>query len=343
MNYLKIIPFFCLLIACNSKDGEEKKQEKYQNSTKDNTAVAEGKRAPAKKLAPIIIGKLKYLADGNEIIAFNLENDTEIWRKTIYTIKYDSYLERDVQDVFIDSLVLKDSSLIIRNESNNWYFLDLINDKIYPDTKSQKQIKNNGNILTIGESYKLEFEHYQKNLNQINRKNKAQCLTDNLLIEISEHELKLKLTNNDFFTLRKAKEDKQFFGYEFKYFDPTTNLYILWENWLEAGHPIAVNAHNGEVTAVTGINFVHYQNGEFTANYADDLGSGWTPNGIQILQLKDETVTNILEFNPVNDLKENWGPTNLAWKNDSTLIVEFFKDGANGNISQFYKTLKFNK
>jgi len=47
------------------------------------------------------------------------------WRRQIYVIKYQSGLERDIQDIFITNLRLTENQLIVSNESNSEYSLDL--------------------------------------------------------------------------------------------------------------------------------------------------------------------------------------------------------------------------
>ena len=48
-----------------------------------------------------------------------------IWSRQIYTVKYDPDLEGDVQDVFIKSITVQGNHLIITNERNSKYQLNL--------------------------------------------------------------------------------------------------------------------------------------------------------------------------------------------------------------------------
>lgn len=48
-----------------------------------------------------------------------------IWRRQIYVVKYDLDLEGDVQDVFITTMERKGKTLIVKNERDSEYHLDL--------------------------------------------------------------------------------------------------------------------------------------------------------------------------------------------------------------------------
>jgi hypothetical protein len=336
MTYIRLIPFCFFLVACSTKP-----QEEQVTIDTEETSVIEGKRAVPKTVSPIINGKVKYVASLNEIIALDTESEIELWRKIIYEISYDENLERDVQDIFIDSIRLADNSVIIRNESNNWYFLELDSKKVYPNYSEIQNLKHQGYALSFIDSYETEFQHY-KNSDSIHKQLiKEQCLEQNLLSETSTHELNLKLSNGQFFTLKKNISDEQFYGYSFQYFDPITNLYVIWENWLEAGHPIAVNANSGKVIEVFGKTFSTNLNETLTANFANDLGSGWTPNGVQLLNIRSNEIDKLFEFDPIELLNENLGPVDLVWKNDSTVIIQFIKEKPDGTSSSIYKQMHF--
>jgi hypothetical protein len=52
----------------------------------------------------------------------------------IYTVKIDPRLEEDVQWVFITSLAVRDEAILVTNEKNEQYILDL-------GTKTVKKVK----------------------------------------------------------------------------------------------------------------------------------------------------------------------------------------------------------
>ena len=86
------------------------------------------KRKAPKEVTPIIVDNIKYTAPTNQlgcVIAKDVTTDTLIWRKQVYTIQYNKDLEKDVQDVFIDSLFAKGKNLIIRTERGKVYSIQI--------------------------------------------------------------------------------------------------------------------------------------------------------------------------------------------------------------------------
>ena len=59
------------------------------------------------------------------IEARELKSGGLIWSRQIYIVKYDPDLVGDVQDVFIKSITVESNNLIITNERNSKYQLDL--------------------------------------------------------------------------------------------------------------------------------------------------------------------------------------------------------------------------
>ena len=85
------------------------------------------RRAPA-KVVPVTVGKIEYRAPTSQmgcVEAWDTESKKMIWRRQIYVVKYQVELERDVQDVFITILGLKDKNLVVNNERKSKYELDL--------------------------------------------------------------------------------------------------------------------------------------------------------------------------------------------------------------------------
>lgn len=59
------------------------------------------------------------------IEAYDTKTNQPIWCKQIYVVKYNPYLESDVQDCFITSIEIKDDKMIVKNEKQFEYELDL--------------------------------------------------------------------------------------------------------------------------------------------------------------------------------------------------------------------------
>ena len=97
------------------------------------TLLAEAKRGAPAEVLPVTVGNIKYSAphrNGTQkqmgfIEARVPKSGGLIWSRQIYAVKYDPDLEGDVQDVFIKSITVEGNNLIITNERNSKYQLDL--------------------------------------------------------------------------------------------------------------------------------------------------------------------------------------------------------------------------
>jgi hypothetical protein len=207
-----------------------------------------------------------------------------------------------------------------------------------------KTIKHKGYKLIISESTKAEFEDIKVD-ETTKLLTEKECVQNKRISITSEKEIDLKLANGNYFTLKKSKteDDEQFFGYTFTHFDSIRNIYVLWENWLEAGHPIMVNAVSGKTTIIYGSLFRSNTNQTLTANFEADIGAGWTPNGIQVFEIKNNAYVQLFEFDPTRELDERWGPVNIKWKNDNTIYMECITHDDKGGYLTFYKVIQYKK
>lgn len=97
------------------------------------TLVAEAKRGAPMEVLPVKVGNIEYSGPHRNgthkqmgfIEARDLKSGKLIWSRQIYAVKYDPDLEGDVQDVFIKSITVEGNNLIITNERNSKYQLDL--------------------------------------------------------------------------------------------------------------------------------------------------------------------------------------------------------------------------
>ena len=97
------------------------------------TLLAEAKRGAPAEVLPATVGNIEYSAPHRNgphkqmgfIEARELKSGKLIWSRQIYTVKYDPDLEGDIQDVFIKSITVEGNYLIITNERNSKYQLDL--------------------------------------------------------------------------------------------------------------------------------------------------------------------------------------------------------------------------
>jgi hypothetical protein len=66
------------------------------------------------------------------VVALDAATKKELWRAQIYQVVKDPDLEGDVQDVFITKLAKDGGALIVTDERNRTYRLDLTTKKVTP-------------------------------------------------------------------------------------------------------------------------------------------------------------------------------------------------------------------
>jgi hypothetical protein len=99
------------------------------------TSEVWAKRVGPKPVTPVVHNGVKYLApneNGREgkIEARNEKTGKKLWDIAVYTIKIDPNLEEDVQCVFITELAVRGNSLLVTNEKNEHFTLDLKTKKV---------------------------------------------------------------------------------------------------------------------------------------------------------------------------------------------------------------------
>ena len=96
-------------------------------------APAFAKRAAPGPVAPVLFKGVEYSAPHDAmgfVVATGISSGKELWRARIYEVRVDANLERDVQDVFITSLEMKEGTLIITSERGGKFALDLKTRKV---------------------------------------------------------------------------------------------------------------------------------------------------------------------------------------------------------------------
>ena len=92
------------------------------------TSIVWAKRVEPAKVVPITSGQIEYRAPHKQmgcVEAWDTKRKGIIWRRQIYVVKYSLSLERDVQDVYITKTELKGNNLIVKNERESEYVLNL--------------------------------------------------------------------------------------------------------------------------------------------------------------------------------------------------------------------------
>jgi outer membrane protein assembly factor BamB len=100
------------------------------------------KRVPPKPVTPLVHQGVKYvvpLDNGREgkVVALDEKTGKNLWEVVVYTVKIDPNLEEDVQWVFITTLAGQGDKLLVTNEKNQQYTVDL-------KTKKVEQVKKDG-------------------------------------------------------------------------------------------------------------------------------------------------------------------------------------------------------
>jgi hypothetical protein len=99
------------------------------------------KRAAPKEVAPVVYEGIRYSAPhwvrangkriaGGYIEAFNAKTNKKLWRIKVYEIRNSPELEKDVQNVFITSMVIEKNQLVVVNERDERYEIDLKTRKV---------------------------------------------------------------------------------------------------------------------------------------------------------------------------------------------------------------------
>lgn len=98
-----------------------------------SATISIAKRAAPKPVPAVTLNNIRYSAPHQlmgYVVAADTTKNKEIWRKRIYEVIIKPALERDVQDVFITSLVIENGTLVITNERGESYTLDLATNSV---------------------------------------------------------------------------------------------------------------------------------------------------------------------------------------------------------------------
>lgn len=93
-------------------------------------SAAWSKRGRAPVVGPLIYENLKYIAPNDDgvreyIEVWDLQAKKKVWEQTIYTNSIQPGLEKDVQWVFIKKITIDRGNLLITDEHDRRFLLDL--------------------------------------------------------------------------------------------------------------------------------------------------------------------------------------------------------------------------
>jgi hypothetical protein len=93
------------------------------------------KRTSPKPVTPVIQNGVKYVApnlSGRQgvVEARDEKTDKKLWDVVVYSVRLDRNLEEDVQWVFVTRLAVHDNNLVVTNEKNESFAVDLRTKKV---------------------------------------------------------------------------------------------------------------------------------------------------------------------------------------------------------------------
>ena len=95
--------------------------------------ISMSKRTAPKEVVPVIVNQIRYSAPTDSmgyLVATDLSSNKIIFSKRVYKVRYNFCLETDVQDIYIDSLYIKDEYLYIHDENERIYKMNMSTQKI---------------------------------------------------------------------------------------------------------------------------------------------------------------------------------------------------------------------
>ncbi len=88
--------------------------------------IIQAKRMAPNPVEPIYFEGIRYeVSDMGVVLAWDEKNNQELWKNTIYNVSYNSTIEKDVQDVWITKLEVVNGFLLVTNERDAIYKVDL--------------------------------------------------------------------------------------------------------------------------------------------------------------------------------------------------------------------------
>ena len=94
------------------------------------TISTSAKRVPPKDVPPVVVNGTRYSANGDGkdsyVVATDVTSGKELWRVKVFHTRIEFWRgEEDNQWVFISDLKFADNSLLVRDEKNRCYSIDL--------------------------------------------------------------------------------------------------------------------------------------------------------------------------------------------------------------------------
>ena len=213
-----------------------------------------------------------------------------------------------------------------------------------PDRIVRNQsIRLNNYQVNISKSSKKEFLKFTNKEKPHKVKSRKICEAEGLVQIISNEKIIFKLDNNQSKILQKDPDDLLFHSYSLMHYDPLINQYFVYVSSHEGGGSLMVDGKNGAIYDVNSDQYKLNPANNTNAIYADDIGSGWTPNGLQIMDLNTANPTTLFNLDPTMHLETYWGIVDVAWKNNNTVIVAAIVHNLGGGYCIMHKAISWEK
>lgn len=124
--------------------------------------LAQAKRMPAPEVEPVIYKGIKFIAPNTPqkmgyIEAYDIKTNKKVWKKKVYRVFINPLMETDVQWIFISSLSIKDGKLVVINERDKKYKVNIPKKILKEEIQLlQLTIKSDKEVYEVGEEIKIE-------------------------------------------------------------------------------------------------------------------------------------------------------------------------------------------
>ncbi len=153
------------------------------------------------------------------------------------------------------------------------------------------------------------------------------------LVSREKDTLVFKCDNGKIVKLKSNKNEDDFKVYDFRYFDPNINAFVIACSFYESGNVWLINKATGDSLETIGLPIVSPSKKHFGCASLD-LEAAFAFNGLEIFNYDG----NSYKLIGTRELT-NWGPEKIMWKNDTTLIVRAQESEGEGKYRSYCKAL----
>ena len=110
-------------------------------------ASAEAKRAEPAPVVPVTHNGIVYVAPHSRmgyVEAYDATTKQKLWSQRVYGVEYGSAAEKDDEDVFVKSLSIENGALVVVNEANHRFTVDLHNREVTVPCKGVVAFESGG-------------------------------------------------------------------------------------------------------------------------------------------------------------------------------------------------------